>query len=619
MGNWNRRRWIPRKNYKQEDFPPSQPYHYNQSPYHAIQQNSVPLWEIDFCRAAGIPWHKVVSAKTYMYCYENVVKWDDSAGQEAFNDAKRRYWAEIRGLPPQNPPPNPDLYIDKVDWDSAIDPELILDLDREYFNPNEVKNSVKSENNLVPGCTLVWEDKNADNGENHWGSGNVQGSKTAANGENPWESGNVQGSKTAANGENPWESGNVQGSKTAANGENPWESGNVQGSKTAANGENPWESGNVQGSKTAANGENPWESGNVQGSKTAANGENPWESGNVQGSKTAANGENPWESGNVQGSKTAANGENPWESGNVQGSKTAANGENPWESGNVQGSKTAANGENPWESGNVQGSKTAANGENPWESGNVQGSKTAANGENPWESGNVQGSKPGDNRENPWESASIEDTKQTWNEWYTPVNIKDDNPWERSSPKTQGILKDTAWGGCGNESWGWNTGMNYENGYACVDNSFSNLWHQSGACVSGAKGNEWVDNSVGSWGQTYWNTGGHEQRNSDYGSRWNRNLSRGGGTTSKDRRWRGSEVTSWDYQQQPRQSNERNVDFGRPSRGDKTFYTGSRKRESSSQHVPRYKSSRFQSDEQRTATNWREEKTQKRVTFNMYD
>ncbi|TMW89539.1 hypothetical protein EJD97_017056 [Solanum chilense] len=422
MGNWNRRRWIPRKKYKQEDLPPSQPYQYNQSPYHAIQENSAPLWEIDFCRVAGIPWHKVVSAKTYMDCYENVVKWDDSAGQEAFNVAKRRYWAKISGFPPQDPPPNPDLYIDEVDWDSAIDPELILDLDREYFNPNEVKNSVKSENNLDPGCTLVWEDKTADNGENPWGSGDVQGSKTAANGENPWES------------------------------------------------------------------------------------------------------------------------------------------------------------------------------------------------------GNVQDSKPVGNRENPWESASIEDTKQTWNEWYTPVNIKNDNPWERSSPKTQGILKGTAWGGCGNESWGWNSGMNYQNGYACVDNSFSNLWYQSGACVSGAKGNEWVDNSVGSWGQTCWNTGGHEQRNSDYGSRWNRNFSRGGGTTSKDRRWRGSEGTSWDYQQQPRQSNDRNVDFGRPSRGNNTFYSGSRKRESSSQHVPRYKSSRFQSDEQRTANNWREENTQKRVTFNsMYD
>ncbi|XP_055817946.1 uncharacterized protein LOC129887031 [Solanum dulcamara] len=444
MGNWNRR-WIPRKKYKYEDFPPSPPFRYNQSQSHAIQENGVPSWEIDFCRAAGIPWHQVVSAKKYMYCYDNVVKWDDSAGQEALNDAKRRYWAEISGLPRQSPPPNPDVYIDKVDWDSPIDPELILDLDREYFNPNEVENSVKSEKSLVSECTLIWGDKTADNGEN------------------------------------------------------------------------------------------------------------------------------------------------PWESSDVQDSKIADNGESPWESGYVQVSKIGDNGENPWGSGNVQGSKTGDNGENPWGSGSVQGSKT------------------------------FEYTEQTWNEWDNPVNIKDDDPWERSCPKTQGTLKDTAWGGSGNESRGWNTGLNYENGYACVDNSFKNLWHQSGDRVSGAKGNEWVDNRIGSWGRNRWNTRGHEQRNSDYGFHWNRNLSRGGGTTSKDRRWGESEVTPWDWQRQPRQRNERNVDFGRPSRGDKTFYTGSRKREGSSQHVSRYKSSRFQGDEQRTAYNWREEKTQKRVTFSFND
>ncbi|KAM3358285.1 bifunctional endo-1,4-beta-xylanase XylA [Capsicum galapagoense] len=420
MGNWNRR-WIPRKKYKYQDFPPSPPHHYNQFYSHAIQENSVPSWEIDFCRAAGIPWHKVLNAKTYMHCYDNVVKWDDSAGEEALNNAKKRYWAEISGLPPQSPPPNPDVYIDKVDWDPTIDPELILDLDREYFNP-EAANTVKSENNLVSGI-LIWEDKAADNGEN------------------------------------------------------------------------------------------------------------------------------------------------------------------------------------PWESGNVQDSKTGDNDENPWESGNLQGSKTGDSGENPWESGNAKGSK------------AFEDVEQTWNEWDNPVNIKDNDPWERNCPKTQGTLKDTAWGGCTNESWGWSTGWKYEND-ACADN---NLCYQGSENVSGFKGNEWVNNRTGSWGRNRWNTRGHEQWNSDYGSQWNRNLRRGGGTTSKDRRWGESEYTSWDWQRQPRQSNERNVDFGRPRRGDKTFYTGSRKREGSSQHMLSYKSSRFQGDEQRTAYNWRDEKPQKRVTFSIYD
>ncbi|XP_016478891.1 uncharacterized protein LOC107800253 [Nicotiana tabacum] len=428
MGNWNRR-WIPRKKYKYEDFPPSPPSRYNQSHSPAIQENSAPSWEIDFCRAAGIPWRKVVSAKKYIYCYDNVVKWDDSAGQEAFNDAKRRYWAVISGLPPQSPPPDPDMYIDKVDWDSTIDPELILDLDREYFNPNEVDNTVKSENNLVSGCTLVWEDKAADDGEN------------------------------------------------------------------------------------------------------------PWESGNVQGSKTFENVEQTW---------------NEWD--------------NP---SNIKD-------DDPWERSCPKAQETLKN-------------STAWGGR-----GNEE---------------------QTWNERDNPVDIKDDDPWERSFPKNQGTLKDTAWGGCGNESWGWTTGLNYENGSAYVDNTFSNLWHQGGESFAGAKGNEWVDNRTGSWGRNHWNTRGHEQWNSDYGSRWNRNLTRGGGTTSKDRRWGEPEFTSWDWQRLPRQSNERNMDFGRPSRGDKTFYTGSRKREGPSQHMSRYKSSRFQGDEQRTTYNWREEKTHKRVTF----
>ncbi|CAN4080643.1 unnamed protein product [Withania somnifera] len=443
MGNWNRR-WIPRKKYKYQDFPPSPPSHYNQSQSQAIQENSVPSWEIDFCRAAGIPWHKVVSAKKYMYCYDNVVKWDDSAGEEALNDAKRRYWAEISGLPPRSPPPNPDVYIDKIDWDSTIDPELILDLDREYFNPNEVQNTVKSENNLVSTCTLIWDNKDAENGENPWGNGNVQGSKAYDIDENPWESSNMQGSKAYDNDENPWESSNMQGSKAYDIDENPWESSNMQGSKTGDIDENPWESATVKGSKAFQN--------------------------------------------------------------------------------------------------------------------------------------------------------------FYWNEWDNPVNIID-NPWERSCPKPQGTLKETSWGGCGNESRDWNTGLNYETGFACVDNTFNNLWHQGGESFSGAKGNEWVNNRTGSWGRHCWNTRGHEQRNADYGSRWNRNLSQGGGTTSKDRRWGEPEFTSWDFQRQPRYSNERNVDFGRPSRGDKSFYTGSRKREGSSQHMSRYKNSRFQGDQQRTAYN----------------
>ena len=69
--------------------------------------------------------------KSYVYLYDNVVKWNDSAGEEAFNNAKNRFWAKIKGLPCDLSPPDPDIYIDSIDWNSTVDPELFLDLERE--------------------------------------------------------------------------------------------------------------------------------------------------------------------------------------------------------------------------------------------------------------------------------------------------------------------------------------------------------------------------------------------------------------------------------------------------------------------------------------------------------
>ncbi|GER25828.1 DNA repair protein recA-like protein [Striga asiatica] len=59
--------------------------------------------------------------KKFMHLYENVLNWDDSAGEEALLNAKKRYWARINGLPCNLLPPDPDLYIDKIDWDSEVD------------------------------------------------------------------------------------------------------------------------------------------------------------------------------------------------------------------------------------------------------------------------------------------------------------------------------------------------------------------------------------------------------------------------------------------------------------------------------------------------------------------
>ncbi|CAN8297959.1 unnamed protein product [Cochlearia groenlandica] len=91
---------------------------------------SVPAWEKDFCAKVGlIPWWKLLEAKRFMYPYDRVLLWDDSAGKEAFNKAKSRFWSEINGLPCELSLPDPDNYIDDVDWDAEVDTELIIDLE----------------------------------------------------------------------------------------------------------------------------------------------------------------------------------------------------------------------------------------------------------------------------------------------------------------------------------------------------------------------------------------------------------------------------------------------------------------------------------------------------------
>ncbi|CAN8237332.1 unnamed protein product [Cochlearia groenlandica] len=96
-----------------------------------INKHSVPAWEKDFCAVIGsVPWSQVVEAKRFMYLYDRVVQWDDSAGEDAFKIAKSRFWAEINGFPCDLPLPDPDVYIDDIDWDAEVDAELILDLER---------------------------------------------------------------------------------------------------------------------------------------------------------------------------------------------------------------------------------------------------------------------------------------------------------------------------------------------------------------------------------------------------------------------------------------------------------------------------------------------------------
>ncbi|KAL9275744.1 hypothetical protein AKJ16_DCAP15062 [Drosera capensis] len=95
-------------------------------------QSSVPSWEKKFCATVGaVPWHKLMETKKFLHLYSDIIGWKDSACEEAFKNAKQRYWAEINGMPSDIKLPDPDIYIDEIDWNPKIDPELILELEQE--------------------------------------------------------------------------------------------------------------------------------------------------------------------------------------------------------------------------------------------------------------------------------------------------------------------------------------------------------------------------------------------------------------------------------------------------------------------------------------------------------
>lgn len=94
-------------------------------------QQSVPSWEKKFCASVGsVPWRKLLETKKFIHLYDNIIKWNDSAGKEAFENAKYNFYANIYNLPCDNLLPDPDIYIDKINWDSnEVDQNLILDLE----------------------------------------------------------------------------------------------------------------------------------------------------------------------------------------------------------------------------------------------------------------------------------------------------------------------------------------------------------------------------------------------------------------------------------------------------------------------------------------------------------
>lgn len=132
-----------------------------------------------------------------MSSHDTVLKWNDSAGEESFHDAKRRFWSEINGLPCAASPPDPDMYNDEIDWNPEIDPELISDLDRAYFNPDEAEKVHKVD---------ITNQKELNN---PWECSNVHGTrdlKDIAKEWNLWDKPRI-----SENVGNPWEHSYTQG------------------------------------------------------------------------------------------------------------------------------------------------------------------------------------------------------------------------------------------------------------------------------------------------------------------------------------------------------------------------------------------------------------------------
>lgn len=184
MGKWDRRyRPRPRhRNYQDYQWSPprDEPC---PDPETEDWQDNIPMWEKKFCYLVGrMPWRKVLSTKNFMHCHSSILGWDDSAGKEAFDNAKRRFWEGINSLPLSSELPNPNMYIDEIDWNTYIDPELVRDSDRAYFNPNDkyylpYDHSLRGDN----GCP--------DDNINPWERAQVQTTavKDKATGWNQWD------------------------------------------------------------------------------------------------------------------------------------------------------------------------------------------------------------------------------------------------------------------------------------------------------------------------------------------------------------------------------------------------------------------------------------------------
>lgn len=220
MGKWNNHRWRPRNNHRYESLDFSLPHQYHSLTSDDWKGNA-PLWEKEFCLKVGsLPWKRILVAKKYMHCHDGVVKWNDSGSEEAFNNAKKRFRAGIDGLPCDIPSPDPNMYVDEIDWNPDIDPELIVELEKEYFNPDEGEKIKKIKTiEQITHCYNPWQHSIFKATE--------AAMKDVAQSRNPWDdlTGKESNKKKNNAVENPWEQNQIHVKGEATN-DNAWLSSN---------------------------------------------------------------------------------------------------------------------------------------------------------------------------------------------------------------------------------------------------------------------------------------------------------------------------------------------------------------------------------------------------------
>lgn len=90
------------------------------------RQPTAPSWDKRLSTSVSkIPWKKICERKRFESSFQNILEWNDSAVKEAAQNAKARFCAKISGLPCDASLPDPDLYIEDVDWNAYVDPRLL--------------------------------------------------------------------------------------------------------------------------------------------------------------------------------------------------------------------------------------------------------------------------------------------------------------------------------------------------------------------------------------------------------------------------------------------------------------------------------------------------------------